>query len=283
MLEIYRAFEQLAPCDCGNSQRAVTVEDSRITISCRACGRQVITDEVRAVEDWEEELRYNPYHDSKGRFSSGSGAGGSSENVFQGEDINSKPGKADNTSANMEYINSQEYADKFKGRYANPEVEKAVVNACRQLIKNRDGTNYEEAFFIDATTGKTLSYVKGKKPNNVNMSEKLKGRLTKAKDQSIIMIHNHPNSSHFSVEDYITSSNYKSAFETIACGHNGDVYAFRKTYGTKGKRIEVHKYEAVRDYRVSYSKHSKRTTDFEARNIAWTETAEKWGFSYERL
>lgn len=28
MLEIYRAFEQLAPCDCGNSQRAVTVEDS---------------------------------------------------------------------------------------------------------------------------------------------------------------------------------------------------------------------------------------------------------------
>ena len=76
MLEMYRAFEQLAPCDCGNSQRAVTVEDSRITISCRACGRQVITDEVRAVEDWEEELRYNPYHDpSNGRFTSGDGSG----------------------------------------------------------------------------------------------------------------------------------------------------------------------------------------------------------------
>ena len=63
MLEIYRAFEQLAPCDCGRSQRAVTVENDRIIISCRGCGRQVITDEVRAVEDWEEELRYNPYHD----------------------------------------------------------------------------------------------------------------------------------------------------------------------------------------------------------------------------
>lgn len=76
MLEIYRAFEQLAPCDCGKSQRAVTVENDRITISCRGCGRRVITDEVRAVEDWEEELRYNPYHDpSNGRFTSGDGGG----------------------------------------------------------------------------------------------------------------------------------------------------------------------------------------------------------------
>lgn len=77
MLEIYRAFEQLAPCDCGKSQRAVTVENDRIIISCKGCGRQVITDEVRAVEDWEEELRYNPYHDpGNGRFCSGGGGGG---------------------------------------------------------------------------------------------------------------------------------------------------------------------------------------------------------------
>lgn len=229
------------------------------------------------------ELRYNHNHDpSNGRFCSGSGSGGKFENILK-EDIKSKPGKADNTTADMEYINSKKYADKFKGRYANPEVEKAVAKACRQLIKNRNGTNYEEAYFIDATTGKTISYVKGKKPNNVNMSEKLKRRLTNAKDHSIIMIHNHPNSSPFSVEDYITSSNYKSVFEVIACGHNGDVYTFRNTYGTKGREIKVHNYEAVRDYRVSYSKHSKRTTDFEARNMAWTETAKKWGFDYERL
>lgn len=77
MLEIYRAFEQLAPCDCGKSQRAVTVENDRIIISCRGCGRQVITDEVRAVEDWEEELRYNPYHDpGNGGFCSGGGGSG---------------------------------------------------------------------------------------------------------------------------------------------------------------------------------------------------------------
>ncbi|HOO05464.1 MAG TPA: hypothetical protein PLH83_03065 [Ruminococcus sp.] len=66
------------------------------------------------------------------------------------------------------------------------------------------------------------------------MPDKLKDYLTSAKEKSIIMIHNHPNSSPLSTDDYVTSTKYASLFEVIASGHNGDVYAFRDTSALRG-------------------------------------------------
>ncbi|MBR1383809.1 MAG: hypothetical protein IJ555_08380, partial [Ruminococcus sp.] len=110
-------------------------------------------------------------------------------------------------------------------------------------------------------------------------------------EKSIIMIHNHPNSSPFSRADYLTSSNYNSCYEAIAIGHNGDVFSFRNTFGTRGdflgyfeengKRFPY--YESIRDYRVSYSKHSSRgADDYEARDLAWKEVSKMRGFIYEK-
>lgn len=203
----------------------------------------------------------------------------------------SMPGKDDSAIANLDYINGKEFADKFKGKYANEDVENAVIKACRQLVKNRNGTLFEEAFFIDAETGKTISYVKGKKKNSVNLNKKLKKVLTNANEKSIIMIHNHPNSSPFSRADFLTSSDYESCFETVAVGHNGDVYSFRNTYGTRGEFLGYFEengkqypyYEAIRDYRIAYSKHSARgQNDFDARNSAWKDVSEMRGFIYEK-
>jgi len=205
--------------------------------------------------------------------------------------IASKPGKNDNAIADMKFINSQAFADKFKGKYENEQVEQAVVKACRQVVKNRNGTFYEEAFFIDAQTGRTVSYVKGKKKNGIEASEKLKQHLTNAREKSIIIIHNHPNSSPLSRADYLTSSSYKSCYETIAVGHNGDVYSFKGTFETQGELlgrfvedgVEYPYYEAIRDYRVAYSKHTSRgQDDFQARNSAWEDVSRMRGFIYEK-
>ncbi len=203
-------------------------------------------------------------------------------------DFSTKPGKNDLAIANMEYINSEAFAEKFKGKYANEKVESAVISACRQVVKNRDGTNYEEAFFIDAKTGKTVSYIKSKKENGVNMPDKLKDYLTSAKEKSIIMIHNHPNSSPLSTDDYVTSTKYASLFEVIASGHNGDVYAFRDTFGTEGTEFKYpdgkKECQTVRDYRIAYTKHKERygLSEFEARNLAWEDTSALRGFIYEK-
>lgn len=205
--------------------------------------------------------------------------------------IASKPGKNDNAIADMKFINSQAFADKFKGKYENEQVEQAVVKACRQVVKNRNGTFFEEAFFIDAQTGRTVSYVKGKKKNGIEAPEKLKQHLTNAREKSIIIIHNHPNSSPLSRADYLTSSSYRSCYETIAVGHNGDVYSFKGTFETQGELlgrfvedgVEYPYYEAIRDYRVAYSKHTSRgQDDFQARNSAWEDVSRMRGFIYEK-
>lgn len=205
--------------------------------------------------------------------------------------IASKPGKNDNAIADMKFINSQAFADKFKGKYENEQVEQAVVKACRQVVKNRNGTFYEEAFFIDAQTGRTISYVKGKKKNGIEAPEKLKQYLTNAREKSIIIIHNHPNSSPLSRADYLTSSSYRSCYETIAVGHNGDVYSFKGAFETQGELlgrfvedgVEYPYYEAIRDYRVAYSKHTSRgQDDFQARNSAWEDVSRMRGFIYEK-
>ena len=203
-------------------------------------------------------------------------------------DFQSKPGKNDSAIADLDYINSDAFSQKFKGKYENQSVEDAVVAACRQIIKNRNGTSFEEAFFIDAHTGKTFSYVKGKKENGVDMPESLKNSLTSRRKSSIIMIHNHPNSSPLSSNDYATSSEYASLFEVIACGHNGDVYVFRDTFGTAGDIITYadgsKEYEGVRDFRISVSKYKNRLMleDYEARHNAWSTVSELRGFFYEK-
>lgn len=201
---------------------------------------------------------------------------------IEASDFGSRPGKADYAKADMEYINSQSYADKFKGKYDNPDVENAVVSACRQLVKNRNGTYFEEAFFINSQTGETISYVKSKRKNGVNMPEELKKRLTNAPENSIIMIHNHPNSSPLSSTDYLTSTQYASLYEVVACGHNGDVYAFRHTFGTQGAFHKSSGYEAEREFYIAYQKYSRSYSDFEARSKAWESVAQNRGFIYEK-
>lgn len=205
--------------------------------------------------------------------------------------LEAKRGKDDNAIANLEYINSQAFADKFKGKYENEQVEQAVVSACRKIVKNRNGTFFEEAYFIDAQTGRTISYVKGKQKYGIEMPEKLKKLLTNANEKSIIMIHNHPNSSPLSRADYLTSSNYKSCYEALAVGHNGDVFSFKDTFETQGSFLgyfvengkKYPYYEAIRDYKIAYTKYTLRgQDDFQARNMAWEDVSRMRGFTYEK-
>ena len=119
------------------------------------------------------------------------------------------------------------------------------------------------------------------------MSEELKKHLTNAREKSIIMIHNQPNSSPLFSTDYLTASSYNSLYETVACGHNGDVYVFRNTYNTQGEIIGYYKedgktlpyYEGTRDFFIANEKYQKIFNDYEARHRAWTSTSAVRGLS----
>lgn len=69
------------------------------------------------------------------------------------------------------------------------------------------------------------------------------------------------------------------------------MYSFKGTFETQGELlgrfvedgVEYPYYEAIRDYRVAYSKHTSRgQDDFQARNSAWEDVSRMRGFIYEK-
>ena len=123
------------------------------------------------------------------------------------------------------------------------------------------------------------------------MSDELKKHLTNAPEKSIIMIHNHPNSTPPSTEDFVTAAGYRSCFEAMSCGHNGNVYAFRDIYNAQGEMLgtivkngkEVPYYEGTRDFYVAQAKYLREhRSELDAWELAWKKTSETRGFIYEK-
>ena len=187
--------------------------------------------------------------------------------------LNSRPGKMDTAKVDLEYISSKIYIQKIVGRYNNEIVGERVANCCQTILRNRNGTNFEELFAVDAASGQVLTYIKGKTVNGIEMSDKLKKLLTTAPKSSIIIIHNHPNSSTFSKADISVALKYNSISETVAAGHNGTLYFASGVFGHDN---------AIRDYTIAYTKYSRLMNDFDARNAAWETVAGNLGFNYER-
>lgn len=139
--------------------------------------------------------------------------------------FNYLPGKGDiSTIIDKDYIFSDSYAKKFNGLFGNNSVEKSVLSSCRTILKNRNGTVYEELFAIDTRTGRTLTYIKGKQEKSIQMTDKLKKLLTNSRENSIIIVHNHPNSTSFSSVDIGTMFDFPSISHTVAAGHDGTVF-----------------------------------------------------------
>ena len=153
------------------------------------------------------------------------------------------------------------------------DLRRKITNLSSKIINRRNGTNIEDVYAIDKTTGRILSYVKGKANYGVNMSEQFKKVLTTAKDRSIIILHNHPLDVTFSTNDIKTASQYKSIGIVIASAHSGKVHYAEGSFGN---------YETLlRDFRVSYTKNvNLGKADNEARMLAWHDSLEKAGIKY---
>ncbi len=186
--------------------------------------------------------------------------------------FNTKPGGSPNATVNMTFINSQKYSDKFKGLTGNTKVDEVIAAKSRAILKNRNGTLFEELFAIDANTGRTLTYIKGKNKQSIQMSKKLEKLLTSSKENSIIIIHNHPNSLTFSTIDVSTMIDYKSISHTIAVAHDSTVFSISGI--PQDKKI-------LKEFIARYSEHKKRWSDPTAREKAWWDVSSKWRFSYE--
>ncbi len=138
------------------------------------------------------------------------------------------PYGADAVNADMEYINSDKFAEKFDNITDNPEVNKALLECSRAAVGHRTGTLYEDMYLISGITGEII----GKQLNSeceqgVFYNESIRTAISKSKAENIplVALHSHPEGYPPSVDDFnkACENNYLLA---VVVGHNGQVYVY---------------------------------------------------------
>ena len=138
--------------------------------------------------------------------------------------------------ADMDYINSDDYASIFNNISDNPAVNRTLLECARKSIDHRNGTKFEDMYFIHAETGEILAeQVEMSYPSGISYNDDIKALLKSSKEEGIplVTIHNHPEGYPPSVDDLNKSYENGTVFG-IAAGHNGQVYK----YNNPGKKTE---------------------------------------------
>lgn len=139
------------------------------------------------------------------------------------------PYGADAVNADMEYINSEEFAKKFKNITENKAVNETLLQCARKAISHRNGTLYEDMYLINGDTGEIMaSQLNTPSEQSINHNEEMKKALIKAKANNIpvIALHTHPEGFPPSVDDFNSAFKFDYSLGVVA-GHNGQVYLYR--------------------------------------------------------
>lgn len=133
-------------------------------------------------------------------------------------------GRNKNTLVNSTYIESGEYRRKFDNATDNAEVNKALYDNAKKALRHRSGTAFEDMYWIDSNTGKTILAVEDSKEERaIIYNERIMKTIRNESD--IITLHTHPSSMPPSASDLNSCfrNGYKKGF--VAC-HNGRVFGY---------------------------------------------------------
>lgn len=149
--------------------------------------------------------------------------------------ISETPSFNPNFKANWEVINSNKYVHKYRDLTKFGFGDKNIMRNAIEIIENCDGTEFEEIRLFKYLSGKMHG-----KPIKLN-EYGTQGRgvglpIGDCKPGSIVLLHNHPNSTAFSFDDFSTLNNNPEIRTIIAAGHDGTVY--RLSVGN-GKRLDM--------------------------------------------
>ncbi|MCM1577393.1 MAG: hypothetical protein NC078_01170 [Ruminococcus sp.] len=132
--------------------------------------------------------------------------------------------------ADMEYINSEHFAGKFKDITPNEKVNQILLECSRKAIEHRNGTLYEDMYIINAVTGEIITkQLNSGIEKGIIYTGKMKSAIAKARAKGIPMIalHTHPEGYPPSVEDFNSAYN-QGYILGVVVGHNGQVYIFKR-------------------------------------------------------
>jgi len=132
--------------------------------------------------------------------------------IIKSSDVHNKKYKA-----NLDYINSKEYKSKFSGISDSKRIDNAIHKYSKFAVESNDGLATENIIILNSKTGKLISNTK---------TGDFGGKLVipKADADSLMLVHNHPNNTSFSIEDIITLNSAPEIKTIIAAAHDGKVY-----------------------------------------------------------
>lgn len=114
----------------------------------------------------------------------------------------------------------------YYGVDETPKVRRRVRDSILKIMNHRNGTDYEDLYFINATTGKVLASTKGKTEGQCGPTELMKKMLSESEENTIIGIHNHPRNSAPSVPDILAAVERGYKYGIVVC-HDGTVYKYK--------------------------------------------------------
>lgn len=194
---------------------------------------------VAAVEGFETDDAKRASKLPKGmtyeEWKSGKAASGTS--VREGERAK-RPPRSERISASPKYaadmgrVSSKGYRAML-AQAVGEEAAGGVNSAIKKILRHRGGTNGEDLYAIDLSTGRTVtSCVTSKAASMVSPGRPFRKKLEDAVEGGarVALLHNHPASSMPSASDLESLVENGCELGIIAC-HNGDIYTFRKVSG----------------------------------------------------
>lgn len=122
-------------------------------------------------------------------------------------------------------INSPNYRKTFDKLGEETKITRSIFQQAKNILTHRTGSDFEDLSFIDSVTGKFLTRTDYSVERQCIPSKSMISMVKKAKPNTIIAIHNHPNSSVPSLDDIISAYKKKYKYGIIAC-HNGNIYKY---------------------------------------------------------
>lgn len=109
-----------------------------------------------------------------------------------------------------------------------PKIKRSVRDSVGKIYKHRSGSDREDLYFINSSTGSIRTSTKGDEPGICHPTKSMKKMLADAEEGTIIGIHNHPRNSAPSLPDIMVAAERKYKYGIVAC-HDGTLYKYSVT------------------------------------------------------
>lgn len=110
----------------------------------------------------------------------------------------------------------------------SPKVKRSVRDSIGKIYKHRSGSDLEDLYFVDSSTGSVRTSTRGTEPSTCAPTKRMKKMLADAEEGTIIGIHNHPRNSAPSLPDIMVAAERKYKYGIVAC-HDGTLYKYSVT------------------------------------------------------